>query len=143
MVKKSFLSLFILITLGIVLLDQLTKYLTRTYQPNWKIGFLSIHYLTNTGAAFSILQQYTFILALISLIVAIAIIISYKHLPSEKLLQILWALFLGGVIGNFLDRATLGFVIDFIDVGFWPAFNVADSALTIAAVGLVIYYWKK
>ncbi len=143
MVKKSFLSLFVLIALGVVALDQLTKYLIRTYQPNWKLGFLSIHYLTNTGAAFSILQQYTFILALISLIVAVVIIVCYKHLPSKKFPQILWALFLGGVIGNFLDRAILGFVTDFIDVGFWPAFNVADSVLTIAAIGLVIYYWEK
>ncbi|MEK6846425.1 MAG: signal peptidase II [Nanoarchaeota archaeon] len=55
----------------------------------------------------------------------------------------LWALFLGGALGNLMDRWLRGFVIDFIDLKFWPVFNVADAAITVSVIGLVIYYWKR
>jgi signal peptidase II len=48
-------------------------------------------------------------------------------------------LILGGAIGNLIDRIRLGFVVDFIDFAYWPAFNVADSAITVGAVGFIIY----
>ena len=143
MVKKNYSKLFVLITLVIVILDQLTKYLIITFKPNWSLGFLKIHYLTNTGAGFSLLQGKTLLLAIISLIVIIGLIVYYKRLPQEKVAQVLFALFLGGAIGNFIDRFFRKFVIDFIDFSFWPAFNVADSAITVAAIGLILYYWKE
>ena len=143
MVKKNYSKLFVLITLVIVILDQLTKYLIITFKPNWSLGFLKIHYLTNTGAGFSLLQGKTLLLAIISLIVIIGLIVYYKRLPQENVAQVLFALFLGGAIGNFIDRFFRRFVIDFIDFSFWPAFNVADSAITVAAIGLILYYWKE
>jgi signal peptidase II len=53
---------------------------------------------------------------------------------------VFFSLFLAGTVGNLLDRLILRYVIDFIDFGFWPAFNIADSAISIAAVGLIIFY---
>ena len=99
--------------------------------------------IKNMGAGFGILQGKTFFLGIVSLVVAVTIISYYPRIPKEKIPQILFALFLGGVIGNLIDRFLRGYVIDFINFSFWPAFNIADSALTISVVGLVWYYWKK
>ncbi|HLD00585.1 MAG TPA: signal peptidase II [Candidatus Nanoarchaeia archaeon] len=134
---------FTLITISIVLLDQLTKYLVLTLKPNLNLGLLSIHYITNTGAGFGILKGQTLLLALISLIAALTLIIGYKKIDTQKIPQILFALFLGGVIGNMIDRVFRHQVIDYLDFHFWPAFNLADSAITAAVAGLIIYYWKK
>jgi signal peptidase II len=134
-------KLFFLVTFIVLIIDQITKYLTITFNPNYTLGFISIHLIKNTGAGFGILQGQTIILGIISLVVALAIIFSYKKLPTEKNPQILYALFLGGVIGNLIDRFFRRFVIDFIDFSFWPAFNIADAAITVSVIGLIIYYW--
>jgi len=143
MVTRKFLPLFALLSVAVLLLDQVSKYLLKTYLPHWKIGFLTISYTTNTGAAFSLLQQQTPWLALVSLIVAGGIIFFYDKIPQEKIPQILFGVFLGGVLGNLLDRLFSGYVVDFIDLSSWPSFNIADSAITLAAIGLVIYYWNE
>ena len=143
MVKKNVIVLFSVITLLVVILDQISKYLITKFNPNYSLGFLTVHLTKNTGAGFGILQGYTLWLALISLIVTVVIIFSYQKIPQEKIDQVLFALFLGGVIGNLIDRFFLGYVIDFIELSFWPAFNLADSAITVAVGGLIWVYWKK
>ena len=143
MVKKDFRILFGSITLLVVLLDQVTKWLIESFQPDLYLRFLRIHYLTNTGAGFSILQGKTFLLGLISLAVVLVLLYYYKEIPSEKLSQTFFALFLGGAIGNMIDRFFRGYVVDFIDFGWWPAFNVADAAISVAVVGIIIVSWKK
>jgi signal peptidase II len=137
--KKFFWS----IVISVVILDQFLKYLISFFKPNLDLIVLKIHYLTNTGAGFSILTGRTGILALISLAVIIGLIYYYKDIPKQKIPQLLFALFLGGAIGNFIDRALRSFVIDFIDFGWWPAFNIADMALTISVIGLLLYYLKQ
>ncbi len=122
----------------VLLLDQAVKASIEATKPD---AFL-IRYVQNTGAGFGILQGQTFWLALISLAVAVAVLLNYRKIPDNKWPQLLWGMFLGGVIGNLIDRILRGYVIDFIDVGFWPAFNVADAALTISVMGLIVYYWK-
>ncbi len=124
---------------AVLILDQAVKFMISWKQPS--APFIS--YVQNTGAGFGILQGRTAWLALVSLVVAIAVMFYYPKLPKDKAPQILWGLFLGGVLGNLTDRVFRGFVIDFIDLGFWPAFNVADAALTISVIGLVWWYWKK
>jgi len=141
--QKPFLELFILITTFVVILDQLLKYLILVFLPQTDLGWLYIHLVTNTGAGFGILAGKTIWLALVSLLVAIGIIYFYRHIPKQRNIQILFALFLGGVIGNFIDRTFRGYVIDFIDLKWWPAFNLADAVLTISVIGLVIYYWNE
>lgn len=131
--------LFWSITVLLVIIDQIVKYIVDTVQPNVFI-FRVTH---NTGAGFGILQNRIILLAIISLIVAAVVIYYYTKIPSEQWSQILWALFLGGVVGNLIDRVFRGYVIDFIDLGFFPSFNIADASITISVIGLIIYYWKK
>jgi signal peptidase II len=149
MVKKTFIQkhqlglTFSLISFLIVFFDQLTKYLILNFEPYFGFRYLKIVLIKNTGAGFGILQGKTFFLGIISLIVAVTVIAYYKKIPQEKFPQVLFALFLGGVIGNLIDRFLRGYVIDFISFSFWPAFNIADSALTVSVIGLVIYYFKE
>ncbi len=137
MVKKE----FVIASGFVVILDQIMKALVGSV--NWDFGFLKIHLIKNTGAGFGILQGRTGWLAVISLIVAVLMIYFYKEVGESKLEQVSYAMFFGGVVGNLIDRVLRGFVIDFIDLGWWPVFNVADIAIVIGAIGLVIYSFKK
>ncbi|MBI2669153.1 signal peptidase II [Candidatus Woesearchaeota archaeon] len=137
-------GLFWLIAVGVVLLDQLTKYLAAVTDSALDLTLLQIHLVKNTGAGFGILQNYTGVLTIISLLVAIIVIYHHTKLAADKkILFVLWGIFLGGVIGNLIDRLFLGYVIDFIDFGFWPAFNVADTAITLSVIGIILISWKK
>ena len=144
MVKdKKFIWVFCVVSFLVVFFDQISKQLILLFRPSWESGFLNIHFLTNTGAGFGIMQGQTWLLGIISLAVALAIIFSYNKFPQEIKGQALFALLLGGVVGNMIDRFLRGYVIDFIDLGWWPAFNIADAAISISAIGLIIYYWKE
>lgn len=127
----------------IILLDQLTKFLILKFQPTINFKLLAIHLIKNTGAGFGLLKNYTFLLTIISVLVVILIIYLYPRLSKQKRLQIPAALFLAGTFGNLIDRLIRKFVVDFIDFSFWPAFNIADMAITVGAIGLVVYFWKK
>lgn len=128
--------LFISITLIIIFLDQLTKRL-------FDKGFLGVVTTHNTGAAFSILQGANGSLMWFSIFVIGIILFYYDKIPKNKFVYAAVALLFAGIVGNTLDRMFLGYVIDFIDLGFWPSFNIADSAICVGAVGLIVYYWKK
>ena len=79
-----------------------------------------------------------------SVIVIIAIFYYLKKIvKSRKLLQFAAGLLLGGTIGNLIDRVAYGAVIDFIDFRVWPVFNIADSAVTIGVIILIVLLWKK
>ena len=134
---------FISLSLFVIIVDQVLKFLVLRFRPEWDFKILLIHFISNTGAGFGILQGKTLILAMVSLIAALLVVFFYKKIPQEKLMQVLMGLFLGGVVGNFIDRMFRGYVVDFIDFKFWPAFNVADAVITISVIGLIIYLWKK
>ena len=129
----------------IVLLDLITKYLIENYvQPHEVINilpFLNIVNIKNPGAAFGILPALgNNIFILISLLAIVVVLYLLKKSGAAELVSL--SLILGGAIGNLIDRITIGKVIDFIDFfagkWHWPAFNVADSALT---VGIFLYLW--
>jgi len=141
--KDKFLKKFIAVSLSIVILDQLTKYLIVSFKPFWNLNFLKIHLITNTGAGFGILKGNTNFLALISTIVVIFLFFYYPQISKNKYEQLFFSLLLGGTLGNLIDRIFRKKVIDFIDLNFWPAFNIADAAITISVIGLIWYYWKK
>ena len=141
MVKKDY--LFFGIALLVILLDQLTKYLISIFQPVWNLPLLTIHLVKNTGAGFGLLQNFSFWLGILSLIIFLIIIIFRNKIPSQTAPQLLFAFFLGGVAGNMLDRFFRGFVVDFLDFHFWPAFNLADACLTVSVIGIVIYFWRE
>ncbi len=141
---KVFAILFIFsISLFIILLDQLTKYLvTKHIELSQSIAIINdVFYLTyvkNTGAGFGILEGWNTPLIFISLIVFGIILFYIDKLVKEKSMHIPIALILGGVIGNLLNRIFLGYIVDFIDFMIWPAFNVADSCITIGILWLCI-----
>lgn len=140
------------LTLLVVVLDQISKDMISSsfalYESMPVInGFFNLTLMHNTGAAFSFLSdaggwQRWFFICLASG-VSIGIFIWIYRLPSEQnWLTASLALILGGALGNLWDRITLGYVVDFLDVYYekwhWPAFNVADSAITIGAIMLII-----
>lgn len=135
------------IAVFVILLDQLTKYLiTAGLSLNESFvlikNFLSITYITNTGAGFGILKGANGFLIALSFIVFAALFYYRNDFKNDVEKQMV-ALIVGGIIGNLIDRILLGHVIDFISFSFWPAFNVADSALTIGILGLILYNWKE
>ena len=145
MVKRKFLRLFIIITAVTLFLDQLAKYFVMQVKPALIVipGFFNITYTTNTGISFGLLTGKPAIPLLVSLGVIAWIVFYYDTLPQEKVPQIGIALLLAGALGNLTDRLIHGFVIDFIDILAWPAFNVADMGITIGAGLLIIFLLKK
>jgi signal peptidase II len=147
-----------LVSGGILVLDQATKVLVdKTMAMHQSIdlipNFVSLTYLRNTGAAFGFLAGARSSLrivffALISSVAIGCIVYLIRGLrPPHKALLISLSLILGGAIGNLVDRLRLGEVIDFIDLHWydihWPAFNVADSAISIGVVLLFIQMLRK
>ena len=127
-----------------VLLDQASKLLVantmQLYQSIPLIPFFKLTYVHNTGAAFSFLSQaggwQRWFFAVLAIVVSAIIAIWLSRLQQhEKLLAASLSLILGGAIGNLIDRLAYGYVIDFLDVYYgtwhWPAFNIADSAITL------------
>jgi signal peptidase II len=140
-----------LITLCVVALDQLTKFLVRQFLGSMQEkvvidGFFKFVHWGNTGAAWSLFRGNNELLAIVALVALIVLFLSRHHFDSRTLLgQIAFGLIFGGIVGNLIDRLWAGHVIDFIyfylqqrggtEIGF-PAFNVADSAIC-TGVGLV------
>jgi signal peptidase II len=128
---------------AIVFLDQSAKYLIQAYLPlDQEIilipKLLSLTHLTNTGASFGILRGMNSFLIVLGL--GVVVFLFYQIYQKEQT-EPLWpfALIIGGAISNVLDRVMHGFVIDFIQIPFWPSFNIADSAITIGVITLIIY----
>ena len=135
----------------VVVLDQWTKSIASAsldmYVPNKVNEFLNWTLMHNKGVAFSFLAdqsgwQRWFLSALAIVIVMWLLVWMYQNSRQMKLQNISLALVVGGAIGNVYDRLLLGHVVDFIEVhyndNFWPAFNVADSAICMGAVLLII-----
>ncbi len=124
-------------------LDQLTKFVVRQtleWHYSWPAtGFFRFTHVHNTGSAFGLFQDQNLPLLFVSLVgvVVLAYIYQTQERPTH-LLRVSIALMLGGALGNLIDRIHQGHVTDFIDVGPWPVFNIADSAIV---VGLVMMGW--
>ena len=144
------------ITLLIIILDQATKYaaiqwLTLNQAHPVFPGF-NLTLVHNPGAAFSFLrdaggwQRYFFII--LTSVISIVLLVWLARLPSGRaLLACALALVIGGAAGNLWDRLQYGYVIDFIDVYYdnwsWPVFNIADSAITVGALLLILDAFRK
>jgi signal peptidase II len=130
----------------VVGLDQLTKVLVRTsvdrgdFWPS-QDWLVRIHHVTNTGASFGILKDQTALLIITTLIGLAAIYLYYRFPPFDHLVvPIAVGMMLGGATGNLVDRIRVGRVTDFIDFPMFPAFNAADSAITIGITVLLVGY---
>lgn len=137
----------------VVLVDQATKAIVRSTLPLHDSvtvipGLVELTHVRNTGAAFGILNAADFpykaaVIALVATIALASIAIYTARLsPHQSLARLGLALILGGAAGNLIDRVTAGFVLDFVDVHwgeyhFW-AFNVADAAITVGVVGMLL-----
>lgn len=135
---------YLLVIAVLVPLDQLTKlwirtnfYLGESRPPE---GFFRLTYIHNTGASFGIFQDgamFFTVFSTISLVVMIGIMLfGRKHIPFLDTWSGKTALGLvsAGTLGNLIDRYNLGYVVDFINFNFWPAFNLADSGIVVGAI---------
>lgn len=96
---------------------------------------LWLTYVHNTGAAFSLFQRGTAILAAISAMVVVAVVWASRHpLTSGRWFRVGLGLVLGGALGNLYDRLFYRSVVDFLDVRVWPVFNVADSSIVVGGI---------
>ena len=136
---------YFLIIIAVIFLDQFTKWLVKlNFNAADSLSLfklLNLAYVTNTGSAFGVLKGANSYLIFFSLIVLGLIMFYWDKIMSKE--KIFFALIAGGIIGNLIDRISYGYVIDFIHFTFWPAFNVADSALTIGIIGLILINWKE
>jgi len=151
-----YMSLF---ALGIVGLDQLTKYLTVVHIPlhgevPFLPGFLRLTNLRNTGAAFSMLEGQSWLFILVFVILTVLILVEYFKVPMPftKLERWCIAAIYGGGVGNMLDRIFRGYVVDMIETEFisFPVFNVADCFITCGCILLMVHivffnkaFWKE
>lgn len=143
--------LWAVIAVLIIVADQISKYLVvhsvsvyDTLEVIPKV--LDFVYVRNTGAAFSILDNMTWLLGLISIIFcALALVFVIKKKPKDKMLMLSLSMLFGGAMGNGIDRIFRGFVVDFIETAFmnFPVFNIADISITVGAAILIIYIMKK
>ena len=148
--RKLLLNLIIPVTLLIIVVgDILTKNWIRSFPPDgqtiYKIGFFSIIHITNTGSAFGAFQGYSLVLTIVAIIGLFAIsglgVYVYRKYPQFVNIpnRIALGLLLGGDLGNLIHRLRFsGHVTDFINPGFFPVFNVADSAITIGVILIII-----
>ena len=105
----------------------------------WLRRWVSITYVTNTGAAFGLLPDRGSLLMIVAIVVVAIIAVYYRHLAAGQwLVKLSLGLQLGGALGNLLDRLRYGHVVDFIDFKVWPVFNLADSAITMG-VAILAY----
>ncbi len=148
---KQRLTTLVLIAAVIVLLDQVSKYLVVHYLTRQVVivpGFLDLVSVYNRGVAFGMFNngQCIFRTTMLTVLsVAVFIVLFFVYLFSKDmtgLSMIALSMIMGGAVGNVIDRIRLGYVVDFIDVfvknTHWPAFNVADSAITVGAILLAI-----
>jgi signal peptidase II len=137
---------------GIVIaIDQWTKYLVRTklqigetWMPiDWLAPYVRVVHWNNTGAAFGMIPSGSLFFAIVAILVSIAIIIYYPRIPKEQIaIRFALALQLGGALGNLIDRVIANLTVtDFISVGTFPVFNVADSSVSIGCAVLIAAMW--
>lgn len=136
---------------SIVLLDQVIKRVMidwigpRASSQRWELpgGFIAFEYLENRGAAFGIFQDRTSLLAVVSiLIIAVAIVAFVRFAITDLWLAVGICLIIGGAIGNAIDRIARGYVVDYMAIGNFWKFNLADAAVSIGAVLTFILLWR-
>lgn len=155
--KRTVLSYLGLFSLSgvVIALDQWTKWLVRTNLPytgtwvpqgmEWLMPYARIVHWNNSGAAFGIFQNGSLVFGVLAFIVILVIIYFYpKTDPTDWTLRVAMALQMAGAAGNLIDRLTLeGKVTDFISVGNFPVWNVADSSIVVGVAVLVLGVWWK
>jgi len=145
------LRLLLIVAALVVTLDQLSKLWAYANRPPTHLEvtwFLDLVYFENTGAIFGLFHGHTELFIALGIAGVIVILVFLRYLPPATTVgMVSFALILGGAVGNLIDRIRLGYVIDFIrlhlqEIFFWPAFNIADAALTVGIFILIYYFYK-
>lgn len=148
----------LIIGLIVVGIDQLTKSLAvQSIGPGSAVrsievvgDFIRFTYVTNTGAAFGLFSERTSILTMLSLLAVPLLLFAPNYIDARsRVVRLCVGLLFGGALGNLIDRATQGFVVDFVDIGIgslrWYVFNVADASFVIGVTLLAAYliFWPE
>ena len=153
--KRYFKDYAVLLSIAgtIVILDQLTKHIVRTnlpygqvYRPElWLSQYVRIVHWRNTGAAFGLFQNMSIVFTILGFIVAGVILFYYPRIPREEwLIRLAMSLQMGGALGNLVDRLFQdGQVTDFVSVGNFPVFNVADASISVGTAILFFALWDQ
>lgn len=150
--QRKKLRLFLIVAALVVTLDQLSKLWVRTHLTLGEslpiTSRLSLTYIGNTGSAFGLLANQTFLLVTIGIASLLIILLFLRSLSQVTTLSMVSiGLIWGGAVGNLIDRLCFGYVTDFIDFRLWgslhwPAFNVADTAITVGVFVLIYSFYK-
>lgn len=140
--------LYIILAVALIVLDQVVKFLVRANIPlggavSFLPGVLQLTYVKNTGAAFSMLEQHTWILTIVSAAVAVLIaVLLAKRVFPRRFAMVSLALVLAGAVGNLIDRVAFGFVTDMFQTLFmnFAVFNVADICVVAGGIAFCVYY---
>ncbi len=151
---KQRISHFILFVI-LIAIDQVSKFLVKTNMQQGVSkeiipGLINFRYHKNDGAVWGILSGKISFLIILTVILMILLIYFYLKIPAGRhysILKIIWVFIMAGAIGNFIDRISLRYVVDFIEFGFidFPIFNIADSYLTVSCILLfilILFYYK-
>lgn len=137
-----------LVSLIVIIVDQLSKYLTVKYMTEGASipiipGVFHLTFIYNRGAAFGLLenQQWIFILVALALI-AVVFYFRQDIKEADEYTRFGTALLLGGAIGNLIDRIRINMVIDYFDFIIWPIFNIADVAICVGVSMIIWGTWK-
>ncbi len=133
----------------IILLDQWAKSWVRSniafgasWGPEWLAPFARIVHWYNTGAAFGLFQGMGTVFIILAFIISIAILIYYPRVPRQDwTLRLAMSLQMAGALGNLIDRLTIGHVTDFIAIGSFPVWNIADASITVGVFVLLLGIW--
>ena len=142
-------SVLLPISLLLIALDQWTKNLVRTnlelnefVMPLESIAYLRIVNWQNTGAAFGIFQGMNSVFMVLAIVIIGLILVYFPMIPEDEFyFRLALSLQMAGAAGNLIDRFSRGYVTDFISIGRFPVFNVADSCITMGVVVLLIGMW--
>ena len=146
---KQYGLLFIVVAV-IIIIDQVTKAIVRANIPfggqwmpvEWLAPFFRFVHWNNTGAAFGLFQNGGLVFGILAVIVSGVIIYFFPQIPRENTwMRIALAMQMAGALGNLIDRIWFGPVTDFISVGSFAVFNIADSSITVGVAILILTLW--
>ncbi len=151
-ILRSYGMLFLIAGI-VVLVDQLSKaYIRANFVEQmdmwapwpWMIQYARIIHVSNSGVAFGLFKGLGGIFTVLAIVVAIAIVYYFPRVPSEDWpLRLAMGLQFGGAVGNLIDRVYQGYVTDFISVGNFPVFNIADACITVGVGVLILGMWMQ
>ena len=138
-------SLLVGVAILVIVVDQLVKSVVASSLKGGRVvdilgGLVRFDYTSNTGAAFGVFRAGGVFFAVVALVVSAGILAYFRRVATSPLLvRFALGLILGGALGNLIDRIRLGYVVDFIDLRWWPVFNLADSAIVVGVCLLVAH----